>query len=68
MTDRDKKSSLPYITLFGLDSLDENGSRNYDEIIDKDMANIMNMIDGELMFPTLHPFALSDSLYGGESI
>ena len=66
VTDRDKKSSLPYITLFGLDSLDENGSRNYDEIIDKDMANIMNMIDGELMFPTLHPFADGDSLNGGQ--
>ncbi len=62
VSDRDKSTSLPYITLFGLDSLDENGGRNYDEIIDKDMANIMNMIDGELMFPALLPFANSDSL------
>ena len=66
VSDRDKGSSYPYITLFGLDSLDENGTRNYDEIIDKNMANIMNMIDGELMFPTLHPFADGDSLTGGQ--
>ena len=39
--------------------------RNYDELIDKDLANIMNMIDGELMFPALHPFADGDSLEGG---
>ena len=66
VSDRDKTSSLPYITLFGLDSLDENGNRNYDEIVDKDMANIVNMIDGELMFPALHPFADGDSLIGGQ--
>ncbi|MBI90266.1 MAG: cell surface protein SprA [Candidatus Marinimicrobia bacterium] len=66
VSDRDRSSSLPYITLFGLDSLDENGTRNYDEIIDMDMANIMNMIDGELMFPTFHPFANGDSLTGGQ--
>ncbi|GIS54452.1 hypothetical protein Ct9H90mP29_14940 [bacterium] len=67
VSDRDKGTSLPYITLFGLDSLDENGTRNYDEIIDKDMANIMNMMDGELMFPSLHPFADGDSLAGGQT-
>ena len=67
VTERDKTTSLPYITLFGLDSLDENGNRNYDELIDKDAVNIMNMVDGELMFPTLHPFARSDSLAGGTS-
>ena len=65
VSDRDKNSSIPYITLFGLDSVDNNGSRNYDELIDKDLANIMNMIDGELMFPALHPFANGDSLNGG---
>ena len=65
VSDRDRGSSYPYITLFGLDSLDNNGNRNYDELIDKDLANIMNMIDGELMFPTLHPFADGDSLEGG---
>ena len=66
VSERDKVSSFPYLTLFGLDSLDENGTRSYDEIIDKDMANIMNMVDGELMFPTLHPFANGDSLIGGQ--
>ena len=65
VTERDRKTSIPYITLFGLDSTDENGQRNYDEIIDKDMANIMNMVDGELLFPHLHPFARGDSLEGG---
>ena len=67
VSDRDKNSSLPYITLFGLDSLDENGNRNYDEIIDKDMANIINMVDGELMLPALHPFADGDSLKYGQN-
>ena len=64
VSERDRATSLPYITLFGLDSLDENGQRNYDELIDSD-PNIMNLVDGELMFPTLHPFANSDSLVGG---
>ena len=41
VSDRDKSSSIPYITLFGLDSVDNNGSRNYDELIDKDLANII---------------------------
>ena len=45
VSERDKTSSFPYLTLFGLDSLDENGNRSYDEIIDMDMANIMNMVD-----------------------
>ena len=67
VSERDKSSSLPYITLFGLDSLDENGTRNYDEVIDKEMANIINMLDGELMFPALYPFANGDSLAGGLS-
>ena len=65
VSERDKTSSLPYITLFGLDSVDENSQRNYDELIDKDASNIMNMVDGELMFPSLHPFAHGDSLSGG---
>ena len=68
VSDRDKNSSFPYITLFGIDSLDENGTRNYDEIIDKDMANIMNMVNGELMFPALHPFADADSLFADSLI
>ena len=68
VSERDKASSLPYITLFGLDSLDENGNRNYDEIIDKEMANVMNMMDGELMFPSYYPFAKVDSLNGGQTV
>ena len=59
---------MPYITLFGLDSLNDNGIRSYDEIIDKDLANIINMVDGELMFPRLHPFANKDSLEGGQTV
>ena len=67
VSERDRTSSFTYLTLFGLDSLDENGNRSYDEIIDMDMANIMNMVDGELMFPALHPFANGDSLMGGQT-
>ena len=39
-SDRDRVTSLPYITLFGLDSLDANGVRQYDEIIDTQSGNI----------------------------
>ena len=67
ITERDRTTSLPYITLFGLDSLDENGNRSYDELIDKDAGNIVNMIDGELMLPALHPFAQADSIEGGNT-
>ena len=66
-SDRDRATSLPYITLFGLDSLDENGVRQYDEIIDTQSGNILNMLNGELIIPSLHPFALSDSLQGGNT-
>ena len=65
VSERDKTSSLPYVTLFGLDSLDENGKRNFDEVIDYTLSNIVNMDDGEIMFPALHPFAHIDSLEGG---
>ncbi|MDP6533427.1 MAG: cell surface protein SprA [Candidatus Marinimicrobia bacterium] len=54
----------PYITLFGLDSVDENGNRQSDELIDISNPNIINLADGELIFPTFHPFA-NDSLAGG---
>ena len=67
-SDRDRFTSLPYITLFGLDSLDENGQRQYDETIDKMSGNILSMINGELLLPALHPFARSDSLIGGNSV
>ena len=65
VSERDKASSLPYITLFGLDKRDENFDLKYDELLDKEDPNIMNMVDGELMFPTFHPFANGDSLKGG---
>ena len=68
VTERDRESSLPYITLFGLDSLDENSQRNYDEKIDMNLPIIINMLDGELMFPTIHPFANGDSLEGGNKV
>ncbi|SVA83434.1 uncharacterized protein METZ01_LOCUS136288, partial [marine metagenome] len=67
-SDRDRATSLPYITLFGLDSLDVNGVRQYDEIIDTQSGNILNMLNGELLIPSLHPFALSDSLQGGNTV
>ena len=65
-SERDRATSLPYITLFGLDSLDVNGQRQYDELIDVQSGNILNMLNGELIIPALHPFAISDSLQGKE--
>lgn len=67
VSERDKATSLPYITLFGLDSTDENASGNYNEIIDKEIPSIVNMYHGELLFPALHPFASLDSLEGGNT-
>ena len=67
-SDRDRTTSLPYITLFGLDSLDVNGNRQYDELIDIQSGNIINMLNGELLIPLLHPFAIIDSLEGGNSL
>ncbi|SUZ57866.1 uncharacterized protein METZ01_LOCUS10720 [marine metagenome] len=54
----------PYITQFGLDSLNETGVRQSDELIDMENSSIINMGSGELMFPTYYPFAY-DSLDGG---
>ena len=54
----------PYITQFGLDSLNETGVRQSDELIDIENSSIINMGSGELMFPTYYPFA-NDSLVGG---
>jgi len=54
----------PYITQFGLDSLNEAGVRQADELIDIENGSIVNMLSGELVFPTYHPFAY-DSLAGG---
>ena len=51
-----------------MDSLDVNGSRQYDEIIDVQSGNIINMLNGELLIPMLHPFAVHDSLEGGNRV
>ena len=56
----------PYITQFGLDSLNETGVRQSDELIDMENSSIVNMGSGELMFPTYYPFA-NDSLLGGNN-
>ena len=63
ISDRDPQGT-PYITLFGLDSLNENGIRQSDELIDIDNPNIVNLVTGELLFPMYYPFAY-DSLPGG---
>ncbi|MBT3216527.1 MAG: cell surface protein SprA [Candidatus Marinimicrobia bacterium] len=54
----------PFITLFGLDSVDESGNRQADELIDISNPNIISLDNGELIFPTFFPFA-NDSLSGG---
>jgi len=56
---------IPYLNQFGLDSLNENGLRQPDEIIDMNNPNIVNLIAGELHFPALLPFVSEDSLFGG---
>jgi len=63
-SDRDPLG-IPYLNQFGLDSLNENGSRQPDEIIDMNNPNIVNLIAGELHFPALLPFVSEDSLLGG---
>ena len=63
-SDRDPVG-IPYLNQFGLDSLNENGSRQPDEIIDMNNPNIVNLIAGELHFPALLPFVSEDSLFGG---
>ncbi len=63
-SDRDPLG-IPYLNQFGLDSLNENGSRQPDEIIDMNNPNIVNLIAGELHFPALLPFVSEDSLFGG---
>jgi len=63
-SDRDKQG-IVYLTQFGLDSLDNNGQTRPDEIIDMDNGNIVNLVTGELHFPSYFPFASADSLSGG---
>ncbi|HIA83509.1 MAG TPA: cell surface protein SprA [Candidatus Marinimicrobia bacterium] len=54
----------PYITQFGLDSLNESGIRTSDQKIDLANPNIISLVEGELFFPTFHPFA-PDTVTGG---
>jgi len=67
-SDRDPNTSIPYITLFGLDSLNDSQERVSDELIDVENGNIVNLRDGEILFPALHPFVSSDSLDGGNNM
>ena len=54
----------PYITQFGLDSLNESGTRTSDQKIDLANPNIISLVEGEVFFPTFHPFA-ADTVTGG---
>ncbi|MFQ6613443.1 MAG: hypothetical protein ACE5D1_01245, partial [Fidelibacterota bacterium] len=65
-SDRDKQG-IVYLTQFGLDSLDNNGHTRPDEIVDMDNGNIVNLVSGELHFPSFFPFASADSLPGGNN-
>jgi cell surface protein SprA len=66
LSERDSKG-VPYLTQFGLDSLNESGARTYDEKIDLENPNIVNLILGELHFPALLPFVSADSITGGNA-
>jgi len=58
-------NGVPYISLFGLDSVNANGAFSPDEVIDMNNPNILNLVTGELHFPTYHPFARADTIFGG---
>jgi len=66
-SDRNKQG-IPFLTLFGLDSLDEGSQRQSDELIDIANGSILNLVTGELIFPAFYPFiANTDSTPGGIS-
>ncbi len=48
-----------YLHLFGLDRRDENGNATPDELIDYGDVPNVNLVSGELIFPTFHPFVHS---------
>ncbi|MEE9466000.1 MAG: cell surface protein SprA, partial [Candidatus Neomarinimicrobiota bacterium] len=50
-----------YLEIFGLDRENEERVPEPDEIIDIQNPNIVNLMRGELHFPTLMPFAYSDA-------
>ena len=58
----------PYITQFGLDSLNENGDRTADQIIDLANPNIISLAEGELFLPGYHPFAADTVPDGNQAI
>ncbi|MFQ6612649.1 MAG: cell surface protein SprA [Fidelibacterota bacterium] len=55
----------PYITYFGLDSVNENGERLADQKVDLSNPNVINLQNGELILPSFYPFVSADSLPGG---
>jgi len=57
----------PYITQFGLDSLNESGVRTSDQKIDLSNANIISLSEGEIFFPSFHPFAADTLVDGNQS-
>lgn len=58
---------ISYLTSFGLDLQNENGDLAPDELIDITNSNLVNLLYGELIFPTYLPFVNADSIAGGTS-
>ncbi|MFQ6613560.1 MAG: hypothetical protein ACE5D1_01835, partial [Fidelibacterota bacterium] len=56
---------IPYITLFGLDLLDEQGALIPDGKFDDMNSNLWNPENGLLIFPMLYPFVSSELYSGG---
>ncbi len=56
----------PYITQFGLDSLNESGVRTADQKVDLANPNIISLSEGELFLPAFYPF-VEDTVTGGNS-
>jgi len=54
-----------FLNLFGLDDLSQNGASSPDEIIDLSNPNIVNLVSGEVHFPTLLPFVSEETIAGG---
>ncbi len=48
--------------------MNDSQERVSDELIDVENGNIVNLRDGEILFPALHPFVSSDSLDGGNNM
>ena len=52
-------SGESFLSIFGLDVLNQNGDSEPDEMIDLGNPNVVNLAQGELHFPALLPFAYS---------